>query len=93
MRPRRWCQPCSRRGLLDGAAAWGTAFPSSHVAVALVASLAASRAWRALGLVLTPAAVLLSPGTAYGQFRYAVDALAGAGAALAALVLGFGRKP
>jgi len=76
--------------LLDGAAAWGTAFPSSHVAVALVASLTAARDWRALGLVLTPAAVLLSLGTVYGQFHYAVDALAGA--ALAAVVLAFGRR-
>jgi membrane-associated phospholipid phosphatase len=36
-------------------------------------------------VVLVPAAVLLAFGTVYGQFHYAVDALAGA--ALAALVL------
>jgi membrane-associated phospholipid phosphatase len=71
--------------LLNEGAAWGTAFPSSHVAVALVASLSAGRAWRRLGVVLIPAAVVLACGTVYGQFHYAVDALAGA--ALAALVL------
>ncbi len=64
--------------LLNSASAWGTAFPSSHVAAALVASLAAWRGWRPLGAVLIPAAVLLALGTVYGQFHYAVDAIAGA---------------
>jgi membrane-associated phospholipid phosphatase len=64
--------------LLDSAGAWGTAFPSSHVAAALVAGLAAVRGWRTLGAVLLAAAVLLALGTVYGQFHYAVDALAGA---------------
>jgi membrane-associated phospholipid phosphatase len=63
--------------LLDSAAAWGTAFPSSHVAASLVAALAAWRGWRPLGMALLPAAVLLALGTVYGQFHYAVDALAG----------------
>ena len=71
--------------LLEGGAAWGTAFPSSHVAVALVASVSAAWSWRALGAVLVPATLLLAQGTVYGQFHYAVDALAGV--ALAALVL------
>jgi len=73
--------------LLDRAAAWGTAFPSSHVAVALVASACAARSWRALGAVLVPAALLLTLGTVYGQFHYAVDALAGVAMAGAVLVL------
>jgi membrane-associated phospholipid phosphatase len=64
--------------LLNSAGAWGTAFPSSHVAAALVAGLAAGRSWRPLGAVLFPAAVLLALGTVYGQFHYAIDALAGA---------------
>jgi membrane-associated phospholipid phosphatase len=63
--------------LLDGGAAWGTAFPSSHVAVSLVAAVSAGRRWRPLGAVLVPAAVLLTLGTVYGQLHYAVDALAG----------------
>jgi hypothetical protein len=37
---------------------------------------------RPLGVVLVPLAVLLSLGTVYGQFHYAVDALAGAAVAL-----------
>jgi membrane-associated phospholipid phosphatase len=64
--------------LLDSAGAWGTAFPSSHVAAALVAGLAAGRCWRPLGAVLLPAAVLLALATVYGQFHYAIDAVAGA---------------
>ena len=71
--------------LLDDGAAWGTAFPSSHVAVALVAAGATLREWRKLGSVLMAAAVLLTLGTVYGQFHYAVDALAGA--ALAAVIV------
>jgi membrane-associated phospholipid phosphatase len=68
--------------LLEGGSAWGTAFPSSHVAAGLVSALAASRHLRPLGWVLLPLVVLLSLGTLYGQFHYAVDALAGAGVAL-----------
>jgi membrane-associated phospholipid phosphatase len=74
--------------LLNQGAAWGTAFPSSHVAVSLVASVAGARALPASGMVLVPLAVLLTLATVYGQFHYAVDALAGA--AVAALVLGVG---
>jgi len=76
--------------LLDAGAAWGTAFPSSHVAVSLVSSLYAARRWRVLGVVFVPAALLLGLGTVYGQFHYALDALSGA--ALAALVLALGGR-
>lgn len=64
--------------LLDDGAAWGTAFPSSHVAVSLVAAGATLHESRLLGIVLMVAAVLLTLATVYGQFHYAVDALAGA---------------
>jgi membrane-associated phospholipid phosphatase len=74
--------------LLNAASSRGTAFPSSHVAAALVASLCALREWRRLGLVLLPVAVLLALGTVYGQFHYAVDALAGVGLAALVMVLG-----
>jgi membrane-associated phospholipid phosphatase len=73
--------------LLDGAAARGTAFPSSHVAVALVTAVAAAREWPAFGAPFLVAAVLLTLGTVYGQLHYAVDALAGAILAAAVLVL------
>jgi membrane-associated phospholipid phosphatase len=71
------------QGLLDSASAWGTAFPSSHVAAALTAGLAAWSGWRPLGAVLVPLALLMSVGTVYGQFHYAVDALAGVAVAAA----------
>ena len=73
--------------LLDGGAAWGTAFPSSHVAVSLVAAGAAAREWPALGAVLLPAAAVLTLGTVFGQLHYAVDALAGALVAAVALAI------
>ena len=71
--------------LLEGGSAWGTAFPSSHVAAALVAASCAWRGLPRLGLTLLPPALLLSLATVYAQLHYAVDALAGL--ALAALVL------
>ncbi len=70
---------------LERGSAWGTAFPSSHVAAALVAAVCAWRGWRPLGAVLVPAALLLTLATVYGQFHYAIDAAVGA--ALAAAVL------
>jgi membrane-associated phospholipid phosphatase len=79
------------QALLDRAAAWGTAFPSSHVAAALAAAASAGQAWPRLGAVLLPAAAVLAAGTVYGQLHYAVDALAGAG--LAAAVLALHRPP
>jgi membrane-associated phospholipid phosphatase len=77
--------------LVAGGSAWGTAFPSSHVAVAVVAAWCAWTALKPLGALLLPAAVLLALGTVYGQFHYAVDALAGA--ALGALVLALAPPP
>jgi membrane-associated phospholipid phosphatase len=76
--------------LLEGGSAWGTAFPSSHVAAALVAASCAWRGLPRLGMALVPPALLLSLATVYGQLHYAVDALAGV--ALAALVLFAGRR-
>jgi membrane-associated phospholipid phosphatase len=76
--------------VLERGSAWGTAFPSSHVAVALVAAACAFRFVRPLGAVLVPLALLLALGTVYGQFHYALDVLSGA--ALAAVVLFAGRR-
>ena len=69
-------------GLLDNVAAWGAAFPSSHIAVSVVATAAALREWRALGWVLTVPTALLALGCVYGQFHYAVEAIAGLGVGL-----------
>ena len=76
--------------VLEGGSAWGTAFPSSHVAAGLVAALAAWRHLRPLGVVLVPLALLLSLGTVYGQLHYALDAVAGA--AIGLCVDGLGRR-
>src|SRR6266705_1873101 len=63
--------------LLDRGDSWGAAFPSSHVAAAVVAALCALRYWRPLGLLLTPLTIGLVLSVVYGQFHYAVDAVAG----------------
>jgi membrane-associated phospholipid phosphatase len=72
--------------LLDRGDSWGAAFPSSHVAASVVATGMALRYWRPLGLVLLPFTGGLILAVVYGQFHYAVDALAGL--MVAALMLG-----
>ncbi|HEX9283510.1 MAG TPA: phosphatase PAP2 family protein [Gemmatimonadales bacterium] len=69
--------------LLDRGDSWGAAFPSSHVAAAVVAALCALRFWRPLGLVLMLPTIGLVLSVVYGQFHYAVDAVAGLLVALA----------
>jgi membrane-associated phospholipid phosphatase len=78
------------RALLEAGSAWGTAFPSSHVAVAVVASATAWRECRPFGTMLLLLTAFLCLGTVYGQFHYAVDAVAGIAVAVA--VLFFGRR-
>lgn len=56
---------------------YGAAFPSSHVAAALAATLAAMAASRRLGLLLLIPTGLLTVGVVYCQMHYGVDALAG----------------
>jgi hypothetical protein len=63
--------------LLNRGDSWGAAFPSSHVAAAVVATACALRFWRPLGLVLAPFTVGLTLSVVYGQFHYGVDALSG----------------
>lgn len=64
--------------LLAGGSSRGTAFPSSHLAIALSMSLSSLR-WRPrLGVVLTAVSALLGVGAVYGGFHYAVDMGAGA---------------
>jgi PAP2 superfamily protein len=73
--------------ILEHGDSWGAAFPSSHVAACLVAAGMAFWAWRPLGLVLTPLTAGLTIGVVYGQFHYAVDAVAGVVVAGAVLVV------
>jgi membrane-associated phospholipid phosphatase len=56
----------------------GTAFPSSHVAVATVQSIIAFRWSSRAAVVLSVLTAGLAVGAVYGGFHYAIDVLAGA---------------
>ena len=62
---------------LAAGSSYGAAFPSSHVAAALAATLSAARVSRKLGLFLLVPTILLTIGVVYCQMHYGVDALAG----------------
>jgi membrane-associated phospholipid phosphatase len=64
------------RALAEGSS-FGAAFPSSHVAAALAATVAAGRISRRVGLVLFIPTLLLTIGVVYCQMHYGVDALVG----------------
>lgn len=63
--------------LLESGSSRGTAFPSSHVAVAAAQSLLAARYFGSRGAVLGVFAGGLALGAVYGGFHYAVDVVAG----------------
>ena len=63
--------------ILDKGDSWGAAFPSSHVAGAVVATGMALFYSRRLGLLLAPFTAGLILAVVYGQFHYAVEALSG----------------
>lgn len=71
--------------VLEGGSAYGTAFPSSHIAASWCAVFILLPTHRRLALLLAPVAIGLAFGTVYGQFHYGIDAIAGAVVA----VLGF----
>lgn len=73
--------------LLHAGSSRGTAFPSSHVAASVVASLAALRFQRPVGMAVSTMTVGLALATVYGGFHYAVDALAGFVVGVAAWLL------
>jgi len=56
---------------------YGAAFPSSHVAATLAATIGTWLGSRRIGLVLAIPTLLLAIGVVYCQMHYAVDALAG----------------
>lgn len=64
--------------ILEHGSARGTAFPSSHVAIALAQTLSSLRWRRSLGIGVAVTTVLLAIGAVYGGFHYATDVLAGA---------------
>src|SRR5438445_10317087 len=59
--------------VLDMGDSWGAAFPSSHVAGAVVATGMAVRYWRPLGLALLPVTAALVLGVVYDHFHYCAD--------------------
>lgn len=63
--------------ILAAGSSRGTAFPSSHVAVATVQTILAFRWSRRTGLLLCALTSCLGIGAVYGGFHYAVDVLAG----------------
>lgn len=75
------------RLVLESGSSWGTAFPSSHVAASWCAVLMARKDAPWLAVALAPVALGLAAGTVYGQFHYAVDAVAGAAVAVACFAL------
>lgn len=68
--------------LLEAGSSRGAAFPSSHVAVSVAATVVCWRRVRALTPVIALLTIGLAVGAVYGGFHYAIDAVAGA-------VLGF----
>jgi membrane-associated phospholipid phosphatase len=64
--------------ILERGSSRGTAFPSSHAAVAMAQSVVTLRHSRGLGLVVTTASLLLMVGAVYGGFHYAIDVVTGA---------------
>jgi membrane-associated phospholipid phosphatase len=74
--------------LLDAGSSRGTAFPSSHVAVAVAQTAALARVAPRLALPAAVATVLLAAGAVYGGFHYGVDVVAGAALGLVVGVVG-----
>ncbi len=56
---------------------WGGAFPSSHVAVAVVLTIAALKYTRKMGYVFCVIAFFLALATVYCQYHWFIDAVAG----------------
>lgn len=70
--------------LLQAGSSRGTAFPSSHVAVAVAQTVALARLAPRLALPALVSTVLLAAGAVYGGFHYGIDVVAGAAVGLAA---------
>lgn len=76
--------------LLKSGDAWGSAFPSAHVAVTTVLTIGAFLEHKRIGLFLFPLMIMLTLATVYGQIHYAVDALGGV--ILASFILIFRKR-
>ena len=69
--------------ILERGSSRGTAFPSSHAAVAVAQAVAALRYQRRVGVAVAVTSALLIVGAVYGGFHYAVDMAVGAVVGLA----------
>ena len=64
--------------VLERGSSRGTAFPSSHVAVALTQSVLAIRYFGPRGAIVAALSIGLAIGAVYGGFHYFIDVMAGA---------------
>lgn len=64
-------------GVLSQGSSFGAAFPSSHVAATVAATLGVWSEWRALGWSFVIPCALLTVGAVYGQMHYGVDSAGG----------------
>jgi len=74
--------------ILEAGSSRGTAFPSSHVAVACTQSVLAFHYFGGRGLVIGGLTLGLAAGAVYGGFHYAIDTLVGAALGLTLAVAG-----
>jgi membrane-associated phospholipid phosphatase len=72
--------------LLDTGSSYGAAFPSSHVAATLAATLTLLKVRKPLGLAVLGPCLLLIVATVYCQMHYGVDAGSGVVVGIAAVV-------
>jgi len=85
--------------VLENGSSRGTAFPSSHVAVATTQSILAVWYFGRRGVAVGALTVALAAGAVYGGFHYAVDAVAGVALGVGISAVGLGlmgatrRKP
>lgn len=87
--PEGWFRSLST-WLLEARSSRGTAFPSSHVAVACAQSVLSIRFFGTRGTVIPVVTVGLALGAIYGGFHYAVDVLAGAVLGVCSAITGLG---
>jgi membrane-associated phospholipid phosphatase len=73
--------------LLQTGSSRGTAFPSSHIAASVVASLSALACQPRVGAVVSVLTLGLAVATVYGGFHYLVDAIAGVAVGLVVWLL------
>ena len=75
--------------VLESGSTRGTAFPSSHVAAALVAAICALRFQRKTGWLVLGLAIGVGVGAVYGGYHYAIDVVAGTGVGVAAAAVAY----